>query len=407
MFNSAMEGGPVPSRVLDFPVFDADNHLYETTEALTKFLPDAHKDAIEYIEHRGRTKIMVRGQITNYIPNPTFQVVGSPGAQEEFFKHGNPEGKSRREIMKPMRALPAFFDPAPRVELLDQLGIDRAVLYPTLASLVEERFRDDPDLTHVVIHALNRWIQEHWTFDYEGRLFSVPIITLPIVERAIEELEWVVERGARVVLIRPAPVPGYRGPRSFALPEFDPFWRRVVELGVLVVLHASDSGYDRYLNEWEGRAAEMEAFGKLSLFQAAAMSHRPIEDATISLAAHGALTRHPDLRIAVVELGSDWVRPVLNQLETAYKRMPAEWPEHPVDAFRRNLYIHPFHEEDPIGIVKLLGADHVIFGSDYPHVEGMSDPISYVDELDGLPDEDIRKIMGGNMDRLVGVGASA
>jgi predicted TIM-barrel fold metal-dependent hydrolase len=119
------------------------------------------------------------------------------------------------------------------------------------------------------------------------------------------------------------------------------------------------------------------------------------------------LTRHPDLRIAVVELGSDWVRPVLNQLETAYKRMPAEWPEHPVDAFRRNLYIHPFHEEDPIGIVKLLGADHVIFGSDYPHVEGMSDPISYVDELDGLPDEDIRKIMGGNMDGLVGVRAPA
>jgi predicted TIM-barrel fold metal-dependent hydrolase len=350
---------------------------------------------------------MVRGQITNYIPNPTFQVVGSPGAQEEFFKHGNPEGKSRREIMKPMKALPAFFEPAPRVELLDELGIDRAVLYPTLASLVEERLRDDPELIHVVIHALNRWIHEHWTFNYEGRLFPVPIITLPIVERAIEELEWVVERGARVVLIRPAPVPGYRGPRSFALPEFDPFWRRVVELGVLVVLHASDSGYDRYLNEWEGRAAEMEAFGKLSLFQAAAMSHRPIEDAAISLVAHGALSRHPDLRIAVVELGSDWVRPVLNQLETAHKRMPAEWPEHPVDAFRRNLYIHPFHEEDPIGIVKLLGADHVIFGSDYPHVEGMSDPISYVDELDGLPDEDIRKIMGGNMDRLVGVGASA
>jgi predicted TIM-barrel fold metal-dependent hydrolase len=145
----------------------------------------------------------------------------------------------------------------------------------------------------------------------------------------------------------------------------------------------------------------------MSLFQASAMSHRPIEDASISLVAHGALTRHPDLRIAVVELGSDWVRPVLNQLETAYKRMPAEWPEHPVAAFRRNLYIHPFHEEDPIGIVKLLGADHVIFGSDYPHVEGMSDPISYVDELDGLPDEDIRKIMGGNMDRLVGVGATA
>jgi predicted TIM-barrel fold metal-dependent hydrolase len=396
----------VPSRALDFPVFDSDNHLYETKEALTKFLPDRHKDVIDYIEYKGRTKLMVRGQITNYIPNPTFEVVGAPGAQEEFFKHGNPEGKSRREIMKPMRALPAFFDPEPRLRLLDELGVDRAVMFPTLASLVEERLRDDPDLTHIVVHALNTWIYEHWTFNYEGRIFPVPIITLPIVEKAIEELEWVVERGARLVLIRPAPVPGYRGPRSFALPEFDPFWKRVVELDVLVALHASDSGYDRYLNEWEGHAGEMEAFGNLSLFQAAAMSHRAIEDAVISLVGHGALTRHPDLRIAIVELGSEWVRPVLHQLETAYKRMPAEWPENPVDVFKRNLYIHPFHEEDPIGIVKLIGADHVLFGSDYPHVEGMSDPISYVEELDGLPDEDIRKIMGGNMTNLIRLDAS-
>ena len=74
--------------------------------------------------------------------------------------------------------------------------------------------------------------------------------------------------------------------------------------------------------------------------------------------------------------------------------------------FMRNLWIHPFHEEDPIGLVKLLGADHVIFGSDYPHVEGMADPLSYVDELQGLPEDDIRKIMGGNMMDLMGLRVS-
>ena len=102
----------MPSRQLDFPVFDADNHMYETTDALTKHLPDSHRGLIDYIDHHGRTKILVRGKISNYIPNPTFQRVGSPGAQEEYFKHGNPEGKSRREIMRPIDALPAFFDPA-------------------------------------------------------------------------------------------------------------------------------------------------------------------------------------------------------------------------------------------------------------------------------------------------------
>jgi len=395
-----------PTRSLDFPVFDADNHLYETKEALTKYLPDEHRNAIEYVEHRGRIKIMVRGQVTNYIPNPTFEVVGSPGAQEEYFKHGNLENKSRREIMKPIRALPAFFDPAPRLELMDQLGIERALMFPTLASLVEERFRDDPDLTHTVIHALNQWLAEHWTFEYEGRIFSVPIITLPIVEKAIEELEWVVERGARVVLIRPAPVPGYRGPRSFALPEFDPFWARVVELGTLVVLHASDSGYTRYSSEWEGVRGEMEPFADSAIFSMIVNHDRAITDAVTSLTLHGALYRHPDLRIALIENGSSWVRPLFRELEVAFQRMPAAFPEDPITAFKRNLYVHPFHEDDPVGLVKLLGADHVLFGSDYPHVEGMSDPLSFVDDLKELPEDETRLVMGGNMQRLLGLTAS-
>src|SRR5580693_7992628 len=87
------------TRNLGFPVFDADNHLYETRDALTKYLPDAHKNAIDFVEVHGRTKIVVQGQISNYIPNPTFDRVGRPGAQEEYFKLGNPDGKSYREII--------------------------------------------------------------------------------------------------------------------------------------------------------------------------------------------------------------------------------------------------------------------------------------------------------------------
>ena len=63
---------------------------------------------------RGRTKIVVRGQISQYIPNPTFEVVARPGAQEDYFRHGNPDGKSRREIFgEPMRSIPAFREPPP------------------------------------------------------------------------------------------------------------------------------------------------------------------------------------------------------------------------------------------------------------------------------------------------------
>lgn len=396
----------MPSRTLDFPVFDADNHMYETKEALTKHLPPGYEGVIDYVEVHGRTKIVVRGQISNYIPNPTFDVVAAPGAQEEYFKHGNPEGKSYREIMgKPIRSIPAFREPAPRLELMDELGVDRAMMYPTLASLVEERLRDDPDLAHVTIHALNEWMYEQWRFDYESRIFSTPVITLPIVEKAIAELEWVLEREAKAVLIRPAPACGLRGPRSFALEEFDPFWERVQASGILVVMHASDSGYARFTGEWEGSRGEYLAF-KPTPFGLVSQGHRPIEDAVTSLCCHGVLHRFPRLKIALVENGSGWVRPILRALANVYNMMPQDLPEDPVEAFRRNIWVHPFHEEDPRGLVEILGSDRVIFGSDYPHPEGMSDPLSYVDEIADLPAADIELIMGGNMNQLLGLTAA-
>ena len=387
---------------LDIPVFDADNHMYETREALTRHLPDRYEGAIDYVDVRGRTKIVVRGTISEYIPNPTFDVVAKPGAQEDYFRHGNPEGKSRREIFgEPMRAIPAFREPAARISLMDEQGIDRALMFPTLASLVEERMRDDPELTHAVIHALNQWMHETWTFDYEGRIFATPVITLPIVEKAIEELEWVVERGARAVLIRPAPVPGYRGPRSFGLPEFDPFWEKVVEADVLVGMHSSDSGYDRFANEWMGSNSEMlpfqpQAFRMLGQW-------RPIEDAVSALVCHGALSRHPQLKVAVIENGSGWVEPLLRNMADVYKKMPQDFLEDPVEVIKRNIYISPFWEEDLGALADLIGVDHVLFGSDYPHPEGLAEPATYVKELSGLPEESVRKIMGGNLARLTNV----
>jgi predicted TIM-barrel fold metal-dependent hydrolase len=384
----------------DFTVFDADNHLYETRDAFTKFLPDRYKGVVDYVDVRGRTKIVVKGRISNYIPNPTFDVVARPGSMEEYFRHGNPEGKDRRTLFgEPMRSIPAFREPGPRLELMDEQGIDRSLMFPTLASVLEERLRDDPEATHAVIHSLNEWMHETWNFDYKGRIFATPVVTLPIVDRAIEELEWVVARGARVVLIRPAPVTGFRGPRSFALPEFDPFWERVVDHGILVALHSSDSGYDRYANEWVGSDSEMLPFQPQAFRMLQAW--RPVEDAVSSLICHGALSRFPQLKVAVIENGSSWVEPLLQNLADAYKKMPQDFPEEPVSVFKRQIHISPFWEDDLGAVAELVGVDRVLFGSDFPHAEGLAKPATYVEELEGLPDEVARKIMGGNLARLM------
>ena len=389
--------------VLSYPLFDADNHLYETEESLTKYLPKQHKDAIQYVQVNGRTKIAIRGQISDYIPNPTFEVVARPGAMEDYFKSGNPEGKSRRQIFgEPMRSIPAFREPGPRLELMDELGVDRALMFPTLASLLEELMRDDPALIHVVVHALNQWLDEVWRFNYHNRIFTVPVVSLPIVEKAIEELDWVVERGARAILVRPAPVPGYRGPRSFALPEFDPFWQRCVEHDVLVAMHSSDSGYARYTAEWDGGDKEMLPF-QTNAF-AMLNEWRPVQDAVASWVIHGALYRIPQLKVAVIEAGSKWLYPLLDQLADVYKKTPESFPGgDPVEEIKKRIHISPFYEDGISGLVDLIGVERVLYGSDYPHPEGLAQPRHYADAVQYLSVDDQAKIMGGNLARLMSV----
>ncbi|MDE3202770.1 MAG: amidohydrolase family protein [Acidobacteriota bacterium] len=395
---------------VDFQVFDADNHMYETADAFTRYLPKAYDGLIKYVQVNGRDKIAVRGVISEYIPNPTFSVVARPGAWEEYFKNGNPEGKSTRELMgEPLRSPDAFFAPEPRLALMDELGIDRALMWPTLASLLEDRLRMDPKATHAAVHALNQWMHEQWTFDFAGRIFPTPVITLPIVAEAIRELEWVVERGAKIILIRPAPVPGYEGFRSFALPEFDPFWAKVVEADVVVGLHSSDDGLTRYYNMWEGRPdGEHLPFANPSAFlDIQHTQSRGIFDTVASLIGHGLLSRFPQLRILPVENGSGWVRPLVEALGHSYAKSPRLYAEDPLMVFHRNIWIHPFHEEDPRGLIDLVGVDRVVFGSDYPHAEGMSDPLSYVDELAGLPGEAVARVMGGNLAEVMKVAVPA
>ena len=367
----------MPSRELPFPVFDADNHMYEPQEALTKFLPDNRKHVIDYVQVRGRTKIVVRGHISDYIPNPTFEVVARPGAQEEYFRNGS-GGKSYREVLgEPMKAIPAFREPAPRLEVMDELGLDYALMFPTLASLVEERMKDDPEMTHDVIHALNQWMYETWSFNYQERIFATPVITLPIVERALEELQWCLERGARTVLVRPAPVPGHRGTRSFGFEEFG--WSG-----------EQASGFSARIK------SDVLPF-KPTAFRMLAMGKRPIEDAMGALVCHGALSRNPELRVLSIENGADWVPDLFRGLKGVYKKMPNAFSEDPIEAFKRCVYVSPFWEDRFSEIVKMVGTDRVIFGSDWPHPEGLKDPLSFVDELSDLDQEDVAKIMGGNM----------
>src|SRR5215469_8038317 len=98
---------------LDFAVFDADNHLYEGEDALTRHLPAEHANLFRFVELNGRKKLVVRNVLTEFIPNPTFEVVAAPGAHMSFYGGENPEGRTLRELTgRPIPCDPAFRSPA-------------------------------------------------------------------------------------------------------------------------------------------------------------------------------------------------------------------------------------------------------------------------------------------------------
>jgi predicted TIM-barrel fold metal-dependent hydrolase len=139
-------------------------------------------------------------------------------------------------------------------------------------------------------------------------------------------------------------------------------------------------------------------------FRWVTMQKRPITDSVASAICHGLFTRFPKLKVATIENGGSWVPQLLEQLAEAYKMMPQTFAEHPVTVFRRNVYVNPFFEDDAPALIEAVGADHVLFGSDFPHPEGLARPCSYAEHMkQRLNAADLQKIMGGNLGQLLGV----
>lgn len=386
----------------DVPIFDADQHMYETPEALTRFLPERYRYAVQYAQMGKQTRLVINSHVSDFIPNPTFERVAAPGAHEKFFAGENTEGLTLREMQGPAIEAPAATkNPADRIAELDRQGVVEALNYPTLASLVEHSSADDPELTLAIIHALNQWMAEHWSYVYDDRLFSTPIINLSEVGGAQAELDYILSQGARVALIKPGPVRGVHGWRSPALLEFDPFWRDVEAAGLPIVLHASYPPLDEYVSKWE--PPHTQNFMAMSAFRWMVLGHREIADMITSLICHGTLTRFPKLRIASVENGSSWIGQLFRDFDDLYKKMPQNFPEHPHDVFRRNIWVSPFWEGSVSDVVNTVGWDKVLFGSDYPHPEGLAEPRGFWKYAEGMDERRTYDFMGDNARRFMGL----
>jgi predicted TIM-barrel fold metal-dependent hydrolase len=268
---------------------------------------------------------------------------------------------------------------------------------------MEEALVGDPEAAVAAFRAFNRWMDDDWGFAYRERLFAAPYLTLVDVDAAIAELEWALSRDARVVVMRAAPVVTPGASLAPSDRRFDPFWARVNEAGITVAYHSGDSGYLRYLDAWGvGGAFQAFDFHPMRL----CMSAQPVHDLLAALLCGGLLDRHPRLRIATIETGSSWVPGLLAKLKKAYGQMPFAFGRDPVEAFKRHVWVSPYYEDPLPELRDEIGADHMLFGSDFPHGEGLAVPVSFVDDLAGFSPAEVRAVMRDNGIGLTRVGAA-
>jgi predicted TIM-barrel fold metal-dependent hydrolase len=387
---------PRPARA-----FDADNHYYEAEDAFIRHVdPKMRSRCMRWGDFDGKKRLVVGGRINRFIPNPTFDPCSKPGALNDFFR-GKAEITSLQSGFGELEPIdPAYRDPAARLVALDRQGLTGALLFPTLGVGMEGALSRDRKALLTAFRAFNRWLLDDWTYDYEGRLFAAPYLTLADVDWAVEELEFVLDHGARLINMRPGPVEDPSGNRSLGHRAHDPFWARVNEAGITVAFHGADAGYGFMLEAW-GVNPDFQAFRLPVLFQLLMMS--PISDTVASFIADQVFIRFPNIRLAAIENGSEWVLPLFGKLKKAFEMRRPMWQEDPRETFRRHVWVSPFYEDDLAGLAELIGVDHMVFGSDWPHAEGLADPLSYVDDLDaaGFSEADAARVMYDNARSLV------
>jgi len=269
--------------------------------------------------------------------------------------------------------------------------------------------QDDVDAIYANTRAFNRWIHDQIGYNHQNRIFLPPYISLADVDLAVAEVERVIDEGTPMVLFLPGHAHGgrdnTRGGRSIADPHFDPVWARINEAGVRVATHLAPTDYAKYGADWsEDPDAVLRDFDGLQWVLY--WGDRPAMETVAGMIMHNLFGRFPDLHVLVAEQGTIWLPYILRKLDHAHAMgRRAKWGKldrRPREIFRDHFIVPPFPEENVQRVVQEVGIEPIVFGSDFPHGEGLAYPRQYVAaQLQGMDERTVAAIMRDNLARFL------
>ena len=365
---------------IDYPIIDADAHVYEPPGVWQDGVPAALRPRAPLVTRTSE------GDVWSFDGGDRVRPVGLMAAAGTSYLGFRPSGLTYETIRR------GHFDPAARLADMDADGIHAQLLYPSVCEEGARMFGDDRPLQLACVRAYNEWLLEFCAAS-PGRLFGHAIIPATGVADAVAELEWALARGYRAVLISTFP-----GGTVEPTTEDDPFWARAAEAGVPVALHIGSF-------HAEG-PVKRRRFEPAAVLPRASISKSGAN--TVPLVARmvfsGLFERVPRLRALLVEANIGWIPAMLEQTDDMFLRYrwftgaAASLPTMPSRIFHRNFWATFMIDTVGIELRHRLNVDHLMWSTDYPHT-GTDWPNSRVTierVFRGVPRDEVRKMLHDN-----------
>ncbi len=374
------------------PVVDADGHVLEPGDMYQKYIDPQYRDRAIRIE------VDAKGHENLIFDNKPYQSETMRGNLGAIGGIGMDRKKLyTRGMVTYAEGSPAGgYDPKARLTVMDEEGIDKAILYPTIGIFWEGAVHD-PQLATAYTRAYNRWIVDFCREDSQ-RLYPIAHISLLDPEGAVEETLRARKEGCVGVYLSPD-LPA-RNHKRFDDPTFVRFWETVQDIEMPVAFHVIVREQQTF-NEWtrrlDGRPGPLGLFGHTFLAI-------DVMTAFTSMITLGMFEKYPRLKCAVLEAGATWIGAWLDRLDHKGEVTEAFTPINlkPSEYFYRQCVVSADPDETMIApVVNHLGADYFIWASDYPHVDASFGVVKELKEhLAPLPLADQQKVLGENAIRF-------